>query len=689
MISLIKWKWKRKSDKDSSKKEHKRNNKKKKDIKSTDNENTLNQELLDFEDNQETIFEKNRKTMKDIMASECYDFTQDPRYGLIGDKYFVKNVYLDLLPDQVNFASFLHSLYSYGNIDTSIFINPIDNETAKAELSKVKTDLEVEYYSADGSNREDDMAVKVHEARRLRAEVRDNRNRVFEVCVLSSFYEENLRALNNGIDLLKQNLGQSDIGIKSATHIQEQAFRSNKPLNKNHVDEWHSFDKRSLACTFPFTTNNINHRNGIPLGFNIDEGLPIFYDSFDESLDNYNMVMFAKSGTGKSTTIKVLCSRSCTLDTIQSISIDIDGEYKEICKTLGGIDVVIAPGTETIINPFDIKPDIVKNKITGKIEEKILLEDKINSATATLLTMAKGTVGENPYYNDITKSIIKEVVKSEYKDRVKITSDPNSLYEVIGQSIVDGKIVGGKKKKELPTMSTWYMALEKEAEENTVETYTKYYDYLLKVMADFTKYKDGSITYFDGQSTVELNYDIPYINFDVSSLNEKTELPLAQHIIYDYIWEKMVKQNQYKLTGRNHKIRVIIDEAWRLIPYKEALDFLIEMFRRSRKYNTQTVVISQQFDEFFKEETKAITQNADTKIFLKPDKSSEEDIGKVFLLTEGEKNFLRTCKKGEALLIVNNISAKVDIAIPDVEMDFIETNQNARVERQKKDKVGA
>lgn len=655
-------------------------------IKETKNvEREKGDDLLEFQDSKPTIFEKNRRNLKDLIACEHIDFTEDPRYGTIGDKYYVKNTYVGLLPNQVNFATFLHTLYTYGNIDTSIFINPIDNETAKADLSKQKTSLEMELLSADGTNRADDMSVKVQEARRLRAEVRDGINKIFEVSIQSTFYEESLRDLNNGIDRLKETLGQSDIGLKSATFCQEEVFKGTKPLNINHLGEWHTFDKRSLACTFAFTSNNINHVDGVPFGFNQDNGLPIMYDCFDNGLDNYNMVIFAKSGSGKSTTVKMLAARSGTLDNIQTISIDIDGEYKDNCRILGGENISFEPGTNQIINPMDIKPDLIKSKTTGKIEEKILLQDKINSATSVLLTMAKGTVGKNPFYNDMTKNIIKDIVKIEY-ERVGITEDPNSLYEFLPDEIVDGKLVGGKTKKELPTLSSWYKQLEKVASKNTVPTYKPYYDYLLKVMADFTKYKKGGFTYFDGQSTVEINYDIPYINFNVSSLNEKTELPLAQHIIYDYIWEKLVKQNNTEITGINHKIRVILDEAWRMINYPEALNFLIEMFRRSRKYNTQTVVISQQFDEFYKDETKPIIKNSDVKLFLKPDKSSVSEIKDVFKLTEGEAEFLKSCKRGEGLFIVNSISVKVTIEIPDLEKAFIETNQNQKVEREK---VGA
>ena len=659
--------------------------KKKSKDKNTDNAITKEQvitkneegQVINLEDKERTIFERNKKTLKDLIAPEHIDFTKSERYVTLGDKYYVKNLYVGILPNQVNFASFLHNLYNFGNIDTSIHIHPVDTEEAKAELSKLRTNLEMELLSATGSNRADDMRAKVLEAQRLREEVRDGYNKIFEVSIISTLYEEDERSLNNRTDQLKEILGQQDIGLKSATFVQEEAFKSNKPLGKNYLGEWHTFDRRALACIFPFTSNNINHPNGVLIGFNMDNSLPIFYDTFYSGLDNYNMVIFAKSGGGKSTFIKMLSARSSTLDNIQNIFIDIEPEYRDICDTLGGINITISPYSNEIINPFDIVPDIVENEVTGREEEKVLLSQRINSVTSLLMTMAKGTTGISEFYNDILKMIIKECVMAEY-DRLEITEDPHSLYRYEEERIDldSGKIIGGKVKKEMPTISSWYRQLVEKAKNNTNSTYAPYYDYLLKVMKDYSREQNGSFVCFDGQSTVEINYDIPFINFDVSQLNENSELPLAQHLITDYIWEHLVKRNT-----KGHKIRVGIDEAWRMINYPEALDFLITMFRRARKKNTSTVVISQQFDEFYKEETKPIIKNADTKLFLPPDPSSVDDIQEVFKLTEGETLFLRNCKRGEGLLIVNNISAKLDINIPDFELEFVETNQNEKLRR--------
>lgn len=674
----------RKKSKESKGQDNQTTRKESKDRKKSKNyieENIIETDQLDILDEETNIFLKNKKTLKDLIAPESIDFAIDHRYAEIGDKNYMKNFYVGLLPNTVNFASFLHGMYNFGNVDTSIFINPIDSETAKAQLSKLRTNLEMEFIDNGGSNnRRDDMASKIDDAKRLREEVRDGNNKIYEVSIQSCLLEDDLRTLKNSTDILKEMLAQQDIGLKSATYCQEEAFRSNKPFNENKLGEWHTFDKRSLACVFPFTANNINHINGVPIGFNMDNGLTIFYDSFDIGLPNYNMVIFAMSGGGKSTFIKMLSARSSTLDRIQNICLDIDPEYREICDTLGGINIDIGSISSTIINPFDIALDIVTDKLTGKKVDRILIANKVNSVTNILMTMAKGQTEGNAFYGDMTRMIIKNTVRQCY-DEIEINEDPASLYTRAEDQLQGEKIVGGLVKKQMPTISSWYKILEKESEENQNLTYQPYYDYLLMVMSDFCKYKNGGFTCFDGQSTVSLNYDIPFINFDLSTLNENSELPLAQHIICDYIWEQMIKRN-----NKGHKIRVLIDEAWRMVKIPEALEFLNNMFRRARKKNTSTVVISQQFEEFYSEATKSIVKNAATKLFLPPDETSVTDIQEVFKLTEGETDFLRTCSQGEGLLKVNKTSAKLSIEIPPIELDFVETNQNQKVDREMESK---
>ena len=89
------------------------------------------------------------------------------------------------------------------------------------------------------------------------------------------------------------------VGIKSAWAMQEEGFQSNLPLMQNKINKPHTFDRRSMGTVFPFTTSEVGHPTGIPLGFNRQTGVPILFDNFHSSLTNYNMVIFAKSGARK------------------------------------------------------------------------------------------------------------------------------------------------------------------------------------------------------------------------------------------------------------------------------------------------------------------------------------------------------------------------------------------------------
>jgi type IV secretory pathway VirB4 component len=630
--------------------------------------NHAKEEKLKVEENSKSILEENQRKLKDLLSSDTIDFETDPRYAIMGDQYYMKNLYVGFLPESVLFASFLHELYSFGNIETSISIDPIDTETAKRELSKARTNFETEVLTSEGSNRTDDMASKTNEASRLRAEIRDGLNKLYNVTILSTIYDKTLRGLNNNADQLKSIMGQTDIGIRSAVFSQEDVFRSNKPLMINKFTENHIFDKRSLACIFPFTSGNLNHIGGVPIGVNKDNGLPVIYNNFSEELSNYNFVIFAESGGGKSSFMKALSSRSATLDVIQNFSIDVEPEYNHTCLQLGGEIIRIAYDTETIINFFDIEADEIENKITKVIEKKVLLQKKIDSVTGMIMTMAKGQSGKNKFYDDTSRELIRNAVVEVYRP-LHITDKVESLYEDVDSS--EEGLSLGKIKKQMPTFSDFYRELKSHSKSNVTDTFTPYYDYLLLILKKFSKEENGTFTCFDGQSTVKITKDIPFVNFDVSELNEETELPIAQHIICEFLWEQVIKKN-----NKGHKIRMIIDEAWRLAPYEDSVKFLVKGFRRARKKNTSFVVVTQQFDTFYTEDTKPIIENSATKLFLPPDDTSLENIAKVFKLKNSEAQYLKNCIRGEGLLKVSSNSIKLKVEIPDFEWEFIETNQN-------------
>ena len=615
-----------------------------------------------------------KKTIKELIAPSGIDASNIDHLEIISNvTRYARSFFVSALPRMCTFPELFRDMYMFGDINTSIYITPILESKSQNDLNRTINELETErIVAADRGNinRESSLAQKRMEAEQLRDEIAAGYNKLYEASIISTLFAYSLDDLNKYTKLLSTEVAKSLVGIKTAWGMQEDAFKSNLPLMEDRIKKTHTFDRRSMGTVFPFTTSEVGHPTGIPLGINKQTGVPILFDNFHSSLTNYNMVIFAKSGAGKSVTMKTLISRSSVLMGIESLALDAEGEYSVVAEALGGINVVISPNSSTIINLFDIEIERTKDEITGRERDTLNVENKVEDVTQALMTMAKGSTRTEDV-NELTKQIIAEAVAQEYAAR-GINSDPNSLYE----STASRQNAFEKRKKEMPTIGSWYKRIQGNARDNTNKDYEFHYSYLLKVMKQYTREYDGQMAYFDGQSTFDLLEGAPFINIDISQLEERFARPLAQQILLSWIWEKFVKKNSEDRRKAKQK-RVIVDEAWMLLPYPEAVDFLNKMARRARKRNVSLAIISQRFQDFYeKPEAQAVLTSSDTKLFLAQDKSEIQYLKEVFKLSEGEASFLVTCTKGEGLLKVGQDTTIIQITPTQKEFEFVETNLN-------------
>ena len=620
-----------------------------------------------------------KKTIKELIAPSGIDASSIDHLEIASNvKRYARSFFVSALPRMCTFPEIFRDMYMFGDINTSIYINPIAEARSQNELNRTINELETErIVAADRGNinRESTLTQKRFEAENLRDEIAAGYNKLYEASVISTLFAYSLEDLDRLTKMLSAEMSKSLVGVKSAWAMQEEAFQSNLPFAQNKINKTHTFDRRSMATVFPFTTSEVGHTTGIPLGFNKQTGVPILFDNFHSSLSNYNMVIFAKSGAGKSVTMKTLISRSAVLMGIQSLALDAEGEYSLVAESLGGINVVLSPNSKTVINVFDIETEVVKDEITGRDKTVLNVENKVEDVTQALLTMARGST-RSQEVNEVTKQIIAESVAQEYA-AYGITSNPASIYE--SRTSNSGELLGRMRKK-MPTIGSWYKRLQRNAEMNQNQDYRFHYSYLLKVMKQYIREYDGQMAYFDGQSTFDLLDGTLFINLDISQLEERFARPLAQQILLSWIWEKYVKKNSED-RRKAAKKRVLVDEAWMLLPYPEAVDFLNTMARRARKRNVSLAIISQRFQDFYeKPEVQAVLTSSDTKLLLAQDKSEIQYVKEVFKLSEGEAGFLTTCNRGEGLLKVGSDTAILQITPTAKEFEFVETNLNKLME---------
>ncbi|MBR2784800.1 MAG: DUF87 domain-containing protein [Clostridia bacterium] len=652
-----------------------------KELRKLEAEKQKSQKIEVNENDEVNRLEQNKSTIHDLMAPsgiDCSHFDYLEIFSKVSR--FARTFYITTIPRQATFPYFLAPLYEFGDANTSVYINPINESDSIKDLGKSIVELESERMVANNRgdiNRLSVLGTKQAEAEELRDQIAAGYNKLFDATIVCTLFAYSKAELDKNSEVLTMEASKNQLGLKTAWALQEEGFKSNLPLNDNKISRKHTFDRGSMATVFPFVNADAGMNTGIPIGINKQTGLPLIFDNFSRSLTNYNMIIFGKSGSGKSVTIKTIMARSAILMGVENLVLDAEGEYTVVADSLRGINVDISPTSSTIINIFDLETEIVKDEITGRDRIELNVENKVEDVTQALLTMARGAT-KSEEVNELTKQIIAEIVAEEYKAR-GITSDPESLYE----EGTDNNGLG-KTKKEMPTISSWYDRLVRKNDENTIDTYQYHFDYLIKVMKQYCKKFNGQMAYFDGQSTFELLESCPFININISKLEERFARPLAQQILLSWIWEKYVKKNSEDRTKARSK-RVLVDEAWMLLAYPEAVDFLNTMARRARKRNVSLTVVSQKFQDFYENKNcQAVLTSAETKLFLAQDKAEIEYLKEVFKLSEGEANFLITCSRGEGLIKIGYSSAVISIQPTQKEFEFVETNLQKIIEMRKK-----
>ena len=441
-----------------------------------------------------------RQTVKELIAPSGVDVSNIDHIEIISNmKRYARTFFVSTLPRMATFPELFRDMYMFGDTNTSIYISPVSEAKSQNELNRVINELETErIVAADRGNinRQSTITQKRFETEQLRDEIAAGFNKLYEASVITTLFAYSLEELDKMTRLLSTEMSKSLVGIKTAWAMQEDAFKSNLPLMENKIGKTHVFDRRSMGTVFPFTSSEVGHETGVPIGFNKQTGLPILFDNFHPSLTNYNMVIFAKSGAGKSVTMKTLISRSYTLMGIESLALDAEGEYSIVAESLGGINVVLSPSSKTIINLFDLEVETVKDEITGRERSVVNVENKVEDVTQALVTMARGST-RSQEVNELTKQIIAEAVYEEYQ-ALGINSNPASLYET-ADNVKDISLLG-RKKKLMPTIGSWYKRLEEKAKVNDNPDYKFHLNYLTSSHAGFALF-----IHLTNEITIETN----------------------------------------------------------------------------------------------------------------------------------------------------------------------------------------
>jgi type IV secretory pathway VirB4 component len=377
----------------------------------------------------------------------------------------------------------------------------------------------------------------------------------------------------------------------------------------------------------------LSQDNGILYGINMHNSGLVIFDRF--SLENGNSVVFAKSGAGKSFTVKLEALRSLMFGT-EIFIIDPENEYERMCEAVGGSYVRLSLNSVTRINPFDLPQVVETDEADDALRSNLitlhgLLRLMMGGAQAQ---MQGGGGVMMPALNPVEESDLDAALIETYA-KAGITNDP----------LTHGALP--------PTIADLYETLLHMGGSGP------------QLAQRLRKYTTGTFAgIFSQQSNVNINN--PLVVFNIRDLEDELR-PVAMYIVLNYIWNKTKSDQKRRL--------LIVDEAWQLMKYEDSANFLFSLAKRARKYNLGITTITQDVEDFMGSRMgRAIVANASMQFLLKQSASAVDVLSDVFKLTNEEKKRLSQFPVGQGLFFAGQNHVHIQVVASPTETGLITTN---------------
>lgn len=407
----------------------------------------------------------------------------------------------------------------------------------------------------------------------------------------------------------------------------------------------------TIAAMYPFIFDSIKDPgNSTLLGVDFSGGVILFnqflYQIKKESnRNNANMIILGSSGSGKSTAAKLMI-RNHIRNEHKVVCIDPEGELEDMTMNMGGDFLDLGKGGEFgMINPLEIVIDADQEEIASGLGYTVL--------TRTIQQLKAFMKYYNPSIEEDVLTLFSEVVQDTYK-RYKI--DYETDYTQFTSS-------------DYPTFDDVYATIKGRLLSMTEKTHER--DIMERLELKVRPLVKELRYYFTGHTTLQINSD--FIVFNIKELmnsDENIRNALFFNIL-KYAWGLCLDPSVNTL--------ICVDEAHVLLSSRNELgaEFLAQIQRRARKYNTGTIIITQQPTDFAAPNLimhgKAIFDNAAYYLIMNLKKQATEDLAKLIDLNGNEKDSIKYYNQGDALFICGNRRMRINVLITQEELDSFGT----------------
>lgn len=513
-------------------------------------------------------------------------------------------------------------------INISMFIHPVETPWVMNQLRKkvAQVQAQISERQEKGQVRDPMLDTALQDIERLRDNLMQGNEKFFKFGLYLTIFADNQKELDDIENEIRSLLEGKMVYIKPSTFQQEQGFLSTLPLGKDDLSIHTSMNTGPLSSSFPFVSVNLSDNKGILYGINRHNNSLIIFDRF--GLENANSCVFAKSGAGKSYTVKLEVLRSLMMGS-EVIIIDPENEYQYLTETVGGSFVKIALNSPHHLNPFDL-PVPPEGEKAGDI-----LRSTIINLVGLLRIMLGGMSSEEDALIDraITETYASRDITPD-SDFSKITPPLLSDLQTILKNMEGGS------------------SLATRLERFTVGSYAGL---------------------FNQHTNIELKNNL--VAFSIRDMEEELR-PIAMYIVLHYIWNIIRSELKKRI--------LVVDEAWVMMRHDDAASFLFGIAKRCRKYYLGLTTITQDVGDFMASPYgKPIVTNSSMQILLRQSPATIDIIQQTFNLTDQEKYLLLECSVGEGIFFAGLQHAAIKIIASYTEDQIITSDPRQILEIEK------
>ena len=403
----------------------------------------------------------------------------------------------------------------------------------------------------------------------------------------------------------------------------------------------------TMAAMYPFIFDSIKDPGlSTLLGIDFSGGVILFNQFLyqirkEHNRNNANMIILGTSGSGKSTASKLLL-RTNIRNEYQNVVIDPEGELEDMCKLYGGDFISLGKGGQFgMINPLEVVLDVDDDEIKQGLG--------YTTFTRTIQSVKAFLKYYDPSIEEDVLNMFSEILQETYR-RFSIGFDTD--FTQLGSA-------------DYPTFKDVYATIKGKLLSMPERTQER--DILEKLELKIRPIVKELKYYFDGHTTITTHSD--FIVFNIKELmNSDANIRNALFFnVLKYAWS-------LTLDSRRNTV-LTVDEAHVLLSNQNTLgaDFLAQIQRRARKYNTGTIIITQQPTDFCDPavitQGKAIFDNASYYLVMGLKKQAATDLSRLIDLNESEIESIKKYGQGEALFVCGSRRMRINVVVTDEELD--------------------